>query len=137
MAHVTGVYDTLRPVQVLFQLELIREVYKNKYTFNQHTRQADLGAGIVELSSLADLQTTRAEDEDFLVAVDGSGLVDGISFAEALVLASLVDELLEEEAGVLGTSGGLGVELNTGVAQKTNRSDGVSNLIKLQAYSKL
>ena len=43
--------------------------------------------------------------------VDGAGLVDRISLPESLVLAALVDKLLEEEAGVLGTARRLGVKL--------------------------
>ncbi len=79
----------------------------------------NLGARVVELSSLADLQTAGAENENLLVAVHRSSLVDGISLAEALVLACFVNELLEQETSVLRATGGLRVELHTVARQKT------------------
>ena len=57
--------------------------------------------------------------------VDGAGLVDRISLPESLVLAALVDKLLEEEAGVLGTARRLGVKLREGDETRSDITQGL------------
>mmetsp|Transcript_31242 Transcript_31242/g.45695 ORF Transcript_31242/g.45695 Transcript_31242/m.45695 type:complete len:279 (+) Transcript_31242:3176-4012(+) len=75
-------------------------------------RLDSLRARVVELSSLSNLQPTRAEYQNLLVAEIRAGLVNRVSAPQTLVLTRFVDEFGEEEPSVLGATSRLRVELH-------------------------
>lgn len=87
-----------------------RDVGVDKNGFNTFFLQRfdGLRTGVVELSSLADLEGTRTQDEDLLGELSGHGDGDGANFG----LSTEFQEPLKHEAGIVRAALGLRVKLD-------------------------